>query len=177
MGGVVSLCPVNSQSVTIGVNAPPDVLWTVIRDLGALPDVLSAVTAVDVKSDDRIARVGVTFSERRRYEEFRTNEHIVLLKAVTKVSNDPPYALGLNVKMPDMVNFTNTSTLEVHTNADDENKCLLIGTLAFLDARVCSCLSNIYFHLFLRRVTKATFAKELQDYASAAEERFQKETP
>jgi hypothetical protein len=170
MGGACS--GAFTASATVDVAAPAEFVWEVIADLEAAPEILSQVSSVKRKSGGNF-EVGTRWREERTcYDGESSPQH----KTITAITNPKsfPRSVCINVSYHETDSYKddiNTSTLMV--DSIDERNARLIGTLAF---QTMSFQGRIRMFLCKRcfmSMVHTYFQKEMEDYAAAAERRYQ----
>jgi hypothetical protein len=170
MGGAYSSSAL-SDSATVDVAVPAELLWEVIADLEAAPDILSQVSSIRRKSGGDF-EVGTRWRETRMHKGQQIPQH----KTITAITGADsfPRSVCINVSYHEVDSYRddiNTSTLMV--DSVDETNARLIGTLAFQTMSFQGRTRIFLCKPCFMSMVHTYFQAEMEDYAAAAERRYQ----
>lgn len=164
-------------SDSVLVEAPADVLWSVVKDLPELPHVVSEVAAFEWVSSKPSGGAPLQVGARFRETRMCKNRPFTMFKTVTRLQNDPPeqsLSLGIAVKNPDGSTNAGVNTSTLIVQEVDKHNSRLTLTGAFYSGSFLQRLSNFFCYPCLSHLIRTSVEQELDDYRAAAVERYQK---
>jgi hypothetical protein len=156
-------------SATVEVSAPAECLWEVISDLDSLPEFLTELHSIQRKSGGDF-QVGTRWREERTCHGTPSPQH----KTITAITNPDgfPRSVCINVchleAYRDDINTTALTVVSV-----DENNAQLIGTFAYHVVDFCFKVTYFICRPLVVKKAKKYFLTEMEEYAAAAERRYQ----
>lgn len=176
-----ALCPRGiASSMTIRVAAPSEVVWDMVTDLDAFPDILDSVKRFerieDGDGDGRrggCALVGTKFRETRIFHR----KEYTMKRTVTRVTENPQsvsfnsdyFENGEKHSITGLHDLCNTNTWTVLPV--DDKSCELVGSFAIESNNSFVRIKFCLIRPCIRYETRKLQVKELENFASAAARR------
>lgn len=147
-------------TVSREIAAPPDVLWTIMTDLGSFEETISAIQSVEALSEDTSFGIGTKWRETRRMFGKQATE----VMWVTEI--DPGRSYVVNAESH---GAKYTTAMSVTPVGNDSCEVTMdfgaepVGTMAKI---VTATIGR-----FFENATRKAFAQDLADIATVAEAR------
>jgi len=153
-----------SDSVDVPVSA--DILWSVVRDLDALPQVVGAVVEYTPEDKTKELAVGFRFEEQRMAKQ----KTYTLKKTVTRfeTDNQEERCLSFGITPTTNTDVVNTSTLIVQPVKEGNTSTLFLVIAFELGRDLCTQCYGGCCNPCLEDLVVKSMRQELEDYRAAA---------